>query len=570
VEDPAIRKVFHNAFFDIIMMKWAGWRIRGPIEDTLILAHVVTGGSEPSYGLKPLAKKYVSFSDEDQLDLRESVKRNRHIAAAKGWYLATTAMGGRDAIAGDFWLGDKKLLKKYAIGDVERTMLLYQLMKPELKQATGLMETYRLEMRLMQVLIRMAWRGVRIHPEKEEELRAYYNKYAAHQLKILAALGFGHVKPRSRNQVASVLFDPAGPFGLPPVYYTAKGNAKADGDTLQKIADGQGYPEKAQQFSRAILEYKGATAATSSFLDPYKRLWVGEMYAKLDPSVKILHGGWRQMGTATGRLSCGEPNMMNVASPDSGRRHAWVANRPRDCFGPREGYIWYMADYSQLQVWIFAAVAQSSSMLKALLSGKDFHDEIARQVWGSSADYETQRSYYRKCAKLLMFCKLFGGGPKKVAFLLKSELSVAQKFVRDYEQRLPDVVDFMNRTVREVYRSGEFSDPFGRRYRIDQDFAYKAVNYKVQGSEAGTMKRAMVAVDDMFHEKWDNKPALVLTIHDELVAEVPEEVHCKALMRDMVGTMQRVAEPLKLPTVIPVKMKITRTTWSRATEVKLA
>ena len=60
--DETITKVGHNIAFDVLMARMAGYEIKGQIIDTLILAHIVSAGSEMTYALKPLCKKWFNVS----------------------------------------------------------------------------------------------------------------------------------------------------------------------------------------------------------------------------------------------------------------------------------------------------------------------------------------------------------------------------------------------------------------------------------------------------------------------------------------------------------------------------
>src|SRR3990167_249315 len=103
-------KVLHNASFDIRMLEMphefgrnkVPFKVRGTLHDTLILMHVITGGSEMSYALKPMSKKYLGISDEDQQNLLDSVNHARREGRKKGWKIADQNTNGRNPVMADY------------------------------------------------------------------------------------------------------------------------------------------------------------------------------------------------------------------------------------------------------------------------------------------------------------------------------------------------------------------------------------------------------------------------------------------------------------------------------------
>lgn len=107
----------------------------------------------------------------------------------------------------------------------------------------------------------------------------------------------------------------------------------------------------------------------------------------------------------------------------------------------------------------------------------------------------------------------------------------------------------------------------GRTYLIPSTLTYKAVNYLVQGVCADILKEAIIRIDSSFQNKWKGCH-LLIPIHDELVIEVPEDLHCKELMRDIVSMLQVDSSCIGCPIPIPVGMKIARHDWAHTVEMK--
>lgn len=246
-----------------------------------------------------------------------------------------------------------------------------------------------------------------------------------------------------------------------------------------------------------------------------------------------------------------------------------------------------MPDYSQIEVWAFAFVANEKVMIEALMSGRDFHLSTAAAAWGHRKDFCTcgldpnwkQKTshkihkkgclikWWRQRAKMILFSRLYGGGKKKIAFLIRCTLAEAAEFIEDFNDNLPGVKAYMDDLVQEVRESGKLINLFGREYEIERDRAYKAVNYMIQGSCAEIMKRAMVRIDEYLTERYP-RSHFIGSVHDEALMEIFLKDHSVELMRTVVRLMQKDSHYIpNLPVPLPVGMKITSSHWSGAREV---
>lgn len=595
-----VTKIGHNIRFDVSMAEHDDMVVRGPVIDTQIVSHVATNGQELTYALKQLCKKRFKYPDDDEKTLLNEVVRMRKVAKSKRWSIATKELAGKDPKKSDYWLASDTFVKPYAVGDSIRAMLLYLAWWKDVQADPRTREVCDREHELFWVLKRMEDRGVRVFRPQVHKLIKFYRGYRQEQKVKAEANGGKGLNYRSNPQMGKAFYEDR--HHLP--VYTGTWNKKlnrenysTNGEVILKMANGyviqssewydigrksDELPIGAKWFrskvsgeryikvppdplARAVLEYNAAKQTDSAFLQVYRRYWVKEK-----PGVWVLHPGFKQTGAITGRLSCADPNLQQVASETTGRRKADIQSRPREAFGPRPGCLWYLPDYSQIEVWIFAYLSGEIKMQEALMSGRDFHSNIAKQVFGNRDDFKEHGDYYRKCAKLIMFCKLYGGGAKKMAKLLKSDEETAREFIAGYEAELPGVKRFMSALIQEATTKGEIFSPFGRRYTFKPTFAYRAVNYLIQGTAADVMKNGLINVQKMLDAtpKWKGVRLLV-TVHDEMILEIPKRLHCIELMADIIRAMQEDSKRLGLPVRLPVEMKIAKTRWSRPTKIVL-
>lgn len=117
-----IPKVFHNAMFDLRMLEAIGIKVKGRVEDTMFALRVLENDLM-TYALKPVCERLFDISDDDQVALKEEVRKARRSGKRKGYKLA-------DAVEADYWLvEDPKFVVNYATLDVIRTARLWKLLE---------------------------------------------------------------------------------------------------------------------------------------------------------------------------------------------------------------------------------------------------------------------------------------------------------------------------------------------------------------------------------------------------------------------------------------------------------
>jgi DNA polymerase-1 len=116
---------------------------------------------------------------------------------------------------------------------------------------------------------------------------------------------------------------------------------------------------------------------------------------------------------------------------------------------------------------------------------------------------------------------------------------------------------FMDETVREAKERGYTTTIFGRRrqitelssdnFRIRQMGERMAQNAPVQGSAADIFKLAMVELDAAL-EREGLRSRMILTVHDELVLEVPleERERVEPLVREVMESVCEISVPLEV------------------------
>ena len=89
---------------------------------------------------------------------------------------------------------------------------------------------------------------------------------------------------------------------------------------------------------------------------------------------------FRQTVTATGRISCQEPNLQNIPIRNEYGRLL------RKAFIPSDGCILTGADYSQIELRVLAHLSDDESLIEAFRTGADIHRTTAARVFELAYD----------------------------------------------------------------------------------------------------------------------------------------------------------------------------------------
>lgn len=606
-------RVFHHAKFDIRMLESIGVSVRGRIEETIFALHALNN-MEPTFKLKKLGAKYVDIPDDDEKELRKATSKARLAASKKGWKIAQKLSSSDDPIAADYWLAPEALLKRYAVTDAERTILLW-LMADGVMDEEGVRKTYQMELALFPRTYNMETRGVKIDKAVVD------SEIISHEAALKKSLAEVYKWKKGINlnspvQLRRFMYGTkdCGGLGIPPVYNKDTGGETTDAEALQGIQ---------HPFARVVSRVRAHEKALSSFFLKYRTLSIPD---PLNPGGLVLHPDFQQVGPVTGRYSCRTPNLQNVADA-SGAGFTSEPIQARTPFGPRPGYVWYHFDFSQLELRIFADVAQEPTMLAAIKEGGDIHGNTARKIWGdkrpdaaikaavsalgldgkeaentpkaisevarlrkregkaspetlatawldehgwdiNKAEASIDKKNSRKKAKIINFLTVYGGWADAVASKLVCSRKEAEGLLEEYHATFNRIRPYSDELSRIVYRDGFIRNRFDRKLWVQTDFAYRAVNYMVQGSAADLLKDRMLAVSDYLDRMRARgiESHLVLTIHDEIVIEVKVGQVFPWFLRRIRRIMEDHGGRFGLP--LPVDLARTVTRWNEKKELK--
>ena len=398
---------------------------------------------------------------------------------------------------------DQKDLAQYIGERPVITLALYKKLNALIKKFYKEKLFNEMELPLIPILSEMELRGIHLDTNQLYD----YSKELSSQISNLEKEIFsivGHeFNIASTKQLQEVLFTER---GLKPSKKTKTGYS-TDTSVLEELSVFDPVPKK-------ILEYRELSKLLSTYV---------EALPKLTDEDSLIHTTFVQTGTATGRLSCKDPNLQNIpVRSEQGRRI-------RSAFTSKPGTVFISADYSQIELVVMAHLSKDPNMCKAFTEGTDVHKATASLIY--KVPQEEVTADMRRLAKTINFGVIYGMS----AFRLSNELGIsrtqAQEFITSYFTEYASIQRFISETIQEAHEKCRVSTIFGRSRFIptinnanknDQAAAERiAVNTPIQGSAADIVKMAMLKVNTALRKN-PTGAKMLLQVHDELIFECPD------------------------------------------------
>ena len=140
---------------------------------------------------------------------------------------------------------------------------------------------------------------------------------------------------------------------------------------------------------KALLAYRQAQKAFTL---------ASSLPAHIHPTTGRIHATYWQLGAATGRFSCSDPNLQQMPRTSAFRR----------CFIAPLGSKLVIADYNQIELRVMAELSGDPRMLAAYQAGEDLHRLTAALLLDKTMNLVT--SAERQAAKAVNFGLIYAMG----------------------------------------------------------------------------------------------------------------------------------------------------------------
>jgi DNA polymerase-1 len=507
--DPRVPKAGHDIKFAWQVLRQAGVELAGVTYDSMLASFVLDPGRR-SHAIDTLCLEHLGRTLQTYREVAGSGKTQVPFAEV--------------AIP---------MAANYCGVDASTVLALHRYFEPMLTEMALDPLLQELEMPLLQVLVDMEWEGISIDRELFQRLSRELGADLRRLEGEIARVAGTDLNLNSPRQLATVLFDKH----QLPILKKTKTGPSTDADVLEQLA------AMGHELPRLILEYRELQKLKSTYVDTLPQ--------RINAHTGRIHTSFNQAGAATGRLSSAEPNLQNI--PIRTTRGEAI----RAGFVPREGWVFVVADYSQIELRIMAHLSQDPAFIEAFLQGGDIHRQTAAIIFNVPVADVT--SDMRARAKTINFATIYGQGP----FALSRQLGISQEdarnFITRYFERFSGVRAFLDRQVELARQQGYVETLFKRRRYIpeikERNFSLRAYgernaqNSPLQGSAADLIKLAMVRIHRAIGEG-GLRSRMLLQVHDELIFEAPpDEVDpLSALVR---SHMENVVE-LLVPLVVDI------------------
>jgi DNA polymerase-1 len=505
--DPAVPKAGHNIKSTWQVLRRAGVELAGVTFDTMLASFILDPGRR-SHAIDNLCLEHLGRTMKTYQEL---VGRGRSEIP-----FAEVAV---------------RAAADYCGADSATVLALHEIFVPALREVRMEDLLRDVEMPLVEVLVDMEWEGIKVDralfTRLGEELRSDLRRLEI-EISQVAGVDLNINSPR---QLATILFEKQ----QLPVLKKTKTGPSTDADVLEQLA-GMGH-----ELPRLILEYRELQKLKSTYVDT--------LPATINPKTGRIHTTFNQGGAATGRLSSNDPNLQNI--PVRTLRGEEI----RRGFIPREGWIFLVADYSQIELRLMAHLSGDPAFIEAFNQGGDIHRQTAALIFNVPSDQVTPEMRAR--AKTINFATIYGQGPFALSRQLNISMEDARTFIARYFERFAGVRALLDRSIALAREQGYVETIFKRRRYIpeirDRNFNMRAYgernaqNSPLQGSAADLIKVAMTRIHRAIREE-GLRGRMLLQVHDELVFEVPPEELER--MRELVRSRMEGVVELRVPLVV--------------------
>ena len=517
LEDDSVLKIGQNFKYDFTIFAQRSIRPVA-IDDTMLMSYVLGAGAH-GHGMDELSELHLSH---------------------KPISFADVAGKGKDKITFDCVPIPEAT--RYSAEDADVTLRLWLLLKPRLTAEHKRTVYETLERPLLPVLADMEREGITIDPDLLRKLSNDFAQQMAGLEQEIATLSGESFNVGSPKQLGDILF---GKMGIPGGRKTKTGAWSTDADVLEELAaQGHDMPQK-------VLDWRSLAKLRGTYTDALPTF--------INPQTGRVHTSYAMAAAATGRLASTDPNLQNIPIRTAEGR------KIRQAFIAPKGSKLISADYSQIELRLFAHIADIPQLKKAFADGLDIHAMTASEIFG--VPVKDMPSEVRRRAKAINFGIIYGISSFGLANQLGIGRSEADDYIKKYFARFPGIRAYMDATKIYAREHGYVETLFGRRVHIREinskipgfrgGAERAAINAPIQGTAADVIRRAMIRMPAALLAA-QLSARMLLQVHDELVFEALDSEVEKT--RDVaVKVMEQAALPA-------VPLSVTLTVEARAAE----
>lgn len=339
----------------------------------------------------------------------------------------------------------------------------------------------------------------------------------------------------SSQQLGKVLFED---MGCPQLdkFKNKTGAWKTDKGTLDLLydmRDEEGEPK--YPITKLLKERSKLSHAITSF------------YSNI-PSLSregFLFPSYSQLGAATGRVTCREPNVQQM----------YPAVR-KYIIPDSSDYYFAICDFSQIERRVMGGMSGDTAINESFISNPEADSHIQTYSNMTGVPYELVDGSQRSIGKILNFATAYGVEDEKLAINIygkddKVHQALANDMRKQYFDSVPVLRDYLEDERDKIEKTGFAETLFGRR-RYIKEFHYEDIkeysrqkgrraagNLIIQGTAADILKIALVRLRNAFRSYgfYEDMACMKMNVHDEVTYQIHKSIHpdlaCKIMREAM-------------------------------------
>lgn len=508
-ENPKIGFYGHNVKYDQHILLNAGIKIANICFDTLLASYILNSHVR-AHSLESLSLEYF---DKVTIPITDLIGKGKNEITMREV--------------------DIKKASEYACEDADYTCRLKGILEPELEKRK-LKNLFRnIELPLINVLTHMERKGIYLNVDCLNAQGTKVNEQLKSLTNEIYQMAGEEFNINSPKQLGEILFTK---LQIKPPKKTATG--------LSTNVDVLDFLKKDYPIAGKILEYRSLEKLRSTYIE--------SLPSEINPKTNRIHCTFNQLGAATGRLSCQNPNLQNIPIRTE------IGRQIREAFCPeKSGWSYLGADYSQIELRLLAHLSEDETMIQAFKNNEDIHAHTASIIFNVPLKEVTREQRHQ--AKAVNFGIVYG----QQAYGLSQELQISVKeaadFIEMYFKKYNRVKEYMESCKEKARQTGKTVTITGRERTLPEINSKNgmlrsaaerlAINTPLQGTAADLIKMAMLSIEEKL-QKQRHLGFMILQIHDELIFEIPDfEI---MLVEPLVKNAMENVFKLKVPLIVDI------------------
>jgi DNA polymerase I-like protein with 3'-5' exonuclease and polymerase domains len=233
----------------------------------------------------------------------------------------------------------------------------------------------------------------------------------------------------------------------------------------------------------------------------------------------------------------------------------------RKMFVPDPGFTMFDLDLESADLRTVAWESDCKYLKECFKAGKKPYIEMGKEFYDNPSFSKKDEPFYTQF-KSLCHGGNYLGKAENIAGRIGLAVSDCVRVQGWYFKKCPEVVEWHNRTIRQMDTTGTVRNAFGYRRkffdRIEGTVYNEGVAWIGQSTTSIIINKGLVAIDE-WEEENHGGLQLLMQVHDSLVGQFPTAE--TAFFLDLIRALCTITVPYEDPMVMPVGIKTSTISW---------